>query len=99
MLAHDREAALGKEIKDLHAEIVRLRAQLTAQLGETERLAAGWNKASDEVERLRAENTNYRVAVPKWGYPNHPGVAGPCEFEDGSKWDGFNWVRPPSNHR
>lgn len=33
--------------------------------------------------------------APAWGYPNHPGVAGPCSFDDGSYWDGFRWVRPP----
>jgi len=39
--------------------------------------------------------TSFVASVSQWGYPNHPGVAGPCEFKDGSKWNGFEWTRPP----
>lgn len=36
-----------------------LQAKLTAQIGETERLAMGWNKASDEIDRLKVEGCRF----------------------------------------
>jgi len=35
------------------------------------------------------------LPMPNWGYPNHPGIAGPCKFRDSSEWNGHQWTKSP----
>ena len=84
------------------SEIEELKARIDQLENAVRAIALGQTIGSDERGRIVA--LPYSTAWPQgqtasaalqWGYPNHPGVAGPCQFADGSKWDGFKWTLPP----